>query len=320
MEAIRVAQFGGPETMRLEEVPDLQPGRGQVVVAIRAAGVNPVDTYIRSGVHARKPALPFTPGLDGAGTVLKVGEGVGGFSVGDRVYVGDSLSGTYAEQALCEAGQVHPLPENVGFEEGAAIGVAYATAYYALMQVTRAMTNETVLVHGGSGSVGTASVQIAKAHGMNVIATAGSERGRELVRQQGADHVVDHNAATYQDAILAYTGGRGVDVILEMLANKNLGNDLHLLARNGRVAIIGSRGPVEINPRDAMIRNAAILGVFLFNIGPSEMTDIHAALYAGLRKGMLKPVAGERMPLSDAMRAHGKVLQPGSYGKIVLTT
>lgn len=306
--------------MRLEEVSNLQPGSGEVVVAISAAGVNPADTYIRSGVHARKPALPFTPGLDGAGTVLKVGEGVSGFSVGDRVYVGDSLSGTYAEQALCEAGQVHLLPENVGLEEGAAIGVAYATAYYALMQVARAMTNETVLVHGGSGSVGTASIQIAKAHGMTVIATAGTERGRELVSMQGADYVVDHNDPNYQKTILAHTSGRGVDVILEMLANKNLGNDLRLLARNGRVAIIGSRGPVEVNPRDAMLRNAAILGVFLFNVGPGEMTGIHAALYEGLRNGTLKPVVGERMPLGDAIRAHEKVLEPGAYGKIVLTT
>ena len=319
MKAIRVKEFGGPEKIQLEEVPELQPGKGEIVVAIHAAGVNPVDTYIRSGVHARKPALPFTPGLDGAGTVLRVGAGVSGLSVGERVYAGDSLSGTYAEQALCEAGQVHPLPENVGFEEGAAIGIAYGTAHYALLQVARGVAGETVLVHGASGSVGTASVQIAKAHGMKVIATAGSERGIKLLKEQGADYVVDHNDGKYQDAIMAHTGGKGVDVILEMLANKNLGNDLRLLAKDGRVAIIGSRGTVEINPRDAMLRNAAILGVFLFNVGQAEMAAIHKEIYAGLSKGSLKPVVGERMPLKDAARAHQKVLEPGAYGKIVLT-
>jgi NADPH:quinone reductase len=320
LRAIRVTEFGGPEKMRLEEVPDLQPGRGEIVVAIRAAGVNPVDTYIRSGVHARKPALPFTPGLDGAGTVLRLGEGVSGFSVGDRVYVGDSLSGTYAEQALCEVGQVHKLPENIDFSEGATIGIAYATAQYALIDVAQARSGETLLVHGGSGGVGTASVQIGKAHGMKVIATAGSERGLKLLREQGADHVVNHNGATYQDEIMAYTGGRGVDVIMEMLANKNLGNDLRLLARHGRVAIIGSRGTVEVNPRDAMLRNAAILGVFLFIVEPEKMAEIHSGLYPRLRDGTLKPIVGERMPLSDAIRAHVKVLEPGAYGKIVLTT
>jgi NADPH2:quinone reductase len=263
--------------------------------------------------------LPFTPGLDGAGTVLRLGEGVSGFAFGDRVYVGDSLSGTYAEQALCEVGQVHKLPENIDFVEGAAIGIAYATAQYALIDVARSRVGETVLVHGASGSVGTASVQIAKAHGMKVIATAGSERGLKLLRDQGADHVVSHNDTTYQDQIMVHTGGRGVDVIMEMLANKNLGNDLRLLARHGRVAIIGSRGTVEVNPRDAMLRNAAILGVFLFIVEPEKVAAIHAGLYPGLRDGTLKPVVGERMPLSDAIRAHVKVLEPGAYGKIVLT-
>jgi NADPH2:quinone reductase len=318
MKAIRVAQFGGPEVMHFEDVPALTPGPGQVLVNIRAAGVNPVDTYIRNGVHARKPALPYTPGLDGAGTIAAMGEGVTGLSLGDRVYIENALTGTYAEQCLCDAVHVHALPENISFEQGATIATPYVTAYHALLRVAHALPGETILVHGGSGGVGIASIQIAKAHGMMVMATAGSDRGRELARQQGADLVFDHNAPDYQGKILAGTSGRGVDVILEMLANKNLGNDLRLLARNGRVAIIGSRGTVEINPRDAMVRQAAILGVFLFNVTLPELASIHAALQAGLRNKTLNPVIGERMALADAARAHIKVLEPGSYGKIVL--
>lgn len=318
MKAIRVHQFGGPEVMKLEELPDLHPGPGEVVVRVKAVGVNPVDTYIRSGAYASKPALPYTPGMDAAGIVEAVGQGVARFVSGARVYVAGTLSGAYAEQARCKESQVHPLPEKISFAQGAAVNIPYATAYRALFHRARALPGETVLVHGASGGVGIASVQLARAAGMKVIGTAGTDRGRNLVMEQGAHHVLDHRAADYLSQLEQLTNGRGVDVILEMLANVNLGKDLTVLARNGRIVVIGSLGSVEINPRDTMSRDASILGMTLMNATELELAGIHAALVAGLENGTLRPVINQELPLAEAPRAHQLVMEPGSYGKIVL--
>lgn len=318
MKAIRVHEPGGPEVLKLEEMPDLKAGPGQVVVRVKASGVNPVDTYIRAGAHAVKPPLPYTPGMDAAGDVEAVGEGVTRVAVGDRVYTSATLTGAYAEQALCDESQVYPLPENVSYAQGAGVNVPYATAYRALFQRARAVAGETVLVHGASGGVGIAGVQLARAAGMNVIGTGGTDRGRELVKENGAHHVLDHRAPDYFDGLKSLTQGRGVDVILEMLANINLAKDLTALAQGGRVVVIGNRGAIEINPRDAMGRDAAILGMSLFNASPRELGSIHAALFAGLESGTLRPVVGQEMPLAEAPRAHATVIEPGAYGKIVL--
>lgn len=318
MKAIRVHETGGPEVMKWESVPDPEPGPGEVVVRVAAAGVNPVDTYIRSGLYAIKPQVPYTPGSDGAGTVAAVGPGVTRVAVGDRVYLAGSKSGTYAEMALAEEGQVHPLPANVDFPRGAAVNVPYATAYRALFDRARARPGETVFVHGASGGVGIAAVQIAAAHGMRVIGTAGTEEGRRLVREQGAEAALDHGAPDYLERLMALTDGRGVDVILEMLANVNLGKDLTVLAKFGRVVVIGSRGTVEINPRDAMARDAAILGMLLFNGTPEELAGIHAALVAGLANRSLRPVVGRSFPMAEAPKAHEAVMASGAHGKIVL--
>jgi len=318
MKAIRVHEFGGPEVMKLEEVPELSAGPGQVVVSVKAAGVNPVDTYICSGAYAVKPPLPYTPGMDAAGTVEAVGEGVEGVEVGERVYVAGTLRGAYAQQTLCEATQVHRLPARVSFAQGAGVNVPYATAYRALYHRAQGQPGETVLVHGASGGVGIAAVQMARAGGFNVIGTAGTEKGQKLVLEQGAHHVVDHRQAGYAEEIMALTKGRGVDVVLEMLANVNLAKDLTLLALRGRVVVIGNRGSIEINPRATMQRDLSILGLTLLNAGKAELASIHAALVAGLEGGTLNPVVGREMPLAEAPLAHRAVMEPGAYGKIVL--
>jgi len=318
VKAIRVKQFGGPDTLQLEGVRTPQPGPGEVLVRIHATGVNPVETYIRAGTYARLPELPYTPGNDGAGVVEQVGADVSEFNPGDRVYTAGSLSGTYAEFALCKKEQVHPLPGNVSFAQGAAMGTPYATAYRGLLQRAVAEPGETLLVHGASGGVGTAAVQLARAHGLRVFGTAGSDEGRKLAREQGAHEVFDHRAPDHFEQITKATGGHGVDVILEMLANVNLGRDLTILAKSGRVVIIGSRGPVEINPRDTMQRDADVRGMILPNTPPAQMASIHAALVAGLENGTLRPVIGKEFPLAEAAEAHRAVMAPGAIGKIVL--
>lgn len=318
MKAVRVHEFGGPEAMRLEEADEPQAGPGQVVVRVGAAGVNPVDTYIRAGAYARLPELPYTPGMDAAGTVEAVGEGVTRHAPGARVYVAGSVTGTYAEFVLCEESQAHALPEKISFAAGAAVGVPYATGYRALFQRGEARAGESVFIHGASGGVGVAAVQLARAAGLTVVGTGGTEDGRALARREGAHHVLDHRAEGYLDEALSLTGGRGFDVILEMLANVNLERDLSLLARGGRVVVVGSRGAIEINPRALMTRDADVRGMSLLNTPAEELGGIHAALAAGLEAGTLRPVVGREFALADAARAHEAVLEAGAHGKIVL--
>ncbi|HXE52765.1 MAG TPA: NADPH:quinone reductase [Tepidisphaeraceae bacterium] len=317
MNAIRVHQFGEPDVLKFETVPDPKPAEGQVLVDVRAIGVNPVETYIRAGKYGTRQ-FPFTPGTDAAGVIESVGPGVTRFKPGQRVYTSGSITGVYAQKLLATEAQVHPLPEKVSFEQGAALGVPYATAYYALYLRAHALAGETVLVHGASGGVGTAAVQLAHAAGMTVIGTAGTDQGRKLVVEQGADHVLDHHASDYLKQLMALTGDQGVDVVLEMAAHLNLGKVLSVVAKLGRVIVIGSRGPVEVNPRDTMGRNADIRGMTLMNATPHELKGIHAALVAGLENGVLRPIIGKRMKLQDAAKAHQAVLEPGSYGKIIL--
>ena len=319
MKAILVQKFGPPEVLELADVPEPIPRSGQVVVRVEAAGVNPVETYIRAGTYAKKPTLPYTPGSDAAGRIIRTGEGVHGLRAGQRVYVAGSLSGTYAEQTLCAAEDVYPLPESLSSAQGAALGVPYVTACFALFYRAGARPGETLLVHGGTGGVGTAAVQFGRARGLTVMATGGSAAGLELLVQQGAHSVFDHKAAGYLEAILEATRGRGVDVILEMLANENLGRDLSILSDGGRIAVIGSRGPVEINPRDAMSRNADICGVFLAGAPAQVREEIHASIFAGLENESLRPVIAREFPLADAAEAHRAVMAPGASGKIVLT-
>jgi len=321
MRAVRVEQFGGPEVLRVAEVDDPRPAAGEVVVRLHAAGVNPVDAYIRTGQYARLPELPYTPGGDGAGVVEALGEGVTGLAVGDRVYVAAFLSkgGTYAERIACAARVVHPLPSGVSFSQGAALGVPAATAYRALVLRAQVKAGETVLVHGASGAVGIAAVQLARGLGLRVLGTAGSEQGSAAAREAGAHDVFDHRQDGYAARISEAAGATGINVVLEMLANVNLDRDLTLLAPKGRVVVIGNRGRVEIDPRLTMGKETAILGTTLWSTTPEEYTQIHAALVAALETGVLRPVVGRELPLDQAAEAHRAILSDRAVGKIVLT-
>jgi NADPH2:quinone reductase len=320
MRSISVQKFGGPEVLQLCEVPDLKPGPDQLLIRLHAAGVNPVDTYIRSGTYAKLPPLPYTPGMDGAGVVQAAGSQVRGYRKGQRVYLSGSLSGTYAEECLCLPTHIHPLPPQVSFEEGACFGIPYATASYALFHRGGARKGQSVLIHGATGGVGIAAVQIARRAGLRVFATGGSETGRKLLVAQGADHVFDHHQPGYHQELFDTTGGAGVDLILEMLANVNLGRNLPLLAQNGCVVVVGSRGAVQILPRDLMQREADIRGAMLLHAPSGVLARIHSDMLSGLTEGSLKPVLRAVFSLEDAAAAAEMLMQPGAAGKIVLNT
>jgi NADPH:quinone reductase len=288
---IGVHAFGGPEVLALEDAEDPRPGPQQVLIRVKSAGVNPYETYARAGTYgARNPTLPYTPGLDAAGTV----------------------------ETLCERARVQILPNHVSFSQGAALFVPYTTAYRALFQLARIAPAETLLVHGASGGVGLAALQFARAAGLTVIGTAGTDQGLELITQQGAHHAVNHREHDYQTKIVEFTQGRGADAILEVLANVNLGSDLRMLASGGRVVVIGSRGDATITPRDLMARDASIMAMTLWNVPVEGLRKIGFAIRAGLEKGFLNPVVSLELPLAAAAEAHRRIASGGALGKIVL--
>ncbi len=321
MKAIRVHEFGGAEKLLVEDVPEPKAGAGEVVIQIKAAGVNPVETYMRAGAYPTLPKLPWTPGNDGSGIVHSIGSGVKSVKAGDRVYVAGSSTGTYAEYCLSNETQVHRLPEHVSFQQGAAIGIPYGTAYRGLMQRAKALANEIVFVNGASGAVGLAAIQLARAYGMVVIGTAGSEEGLALVKKNGAHHAFNHSAedlAEQVGKIAEERGKQGPDVILEMLTNVNLAKDMKMLGRHGRIVTIGNRGTVEINARDIMAKDGAILGMSLPYASDAEKAAIYSALGAALEFNIAKPVVSREYPLQQASQAHKEIMEKSTHGKIVL--
>jgi NADPH:quinone reductase len=322
MQAIVVRAFGGPEVLKVEDVADPAPGPGQIMVRVHAAGVNPFDTYMRTGNYAMRPPLPYTPGCDAAGVVEAVGNDVHGVAVGSRVFIGGTSVhksfGAYAQRVVCDPHQVHALPDRLTFAQGAGINVPYVTAWRALHDRARIQPGDTLFIHGASGAVGLAATQIARAWGLTVVGTAGTPAGMALVEAQGAHHVLNHRQGGYLDALKQLTGGRGPDVIQEHLADVNLDSDLTALAPGGRIIVVGSRGRIEIEPRKTMVKDAAILGMSLWNTTATDLARAYRALEAGLENGTLTPVVSAELPLADAARAHELVMQPGAKGKIVV--
>ncbi|CAB1447222.1 unnamed protein product [Pleuronectes platessa] len=321
MRAIRVSEFGAPSVLSLSsQVTVPKPGPRQVLIRVQACGVNPVETYIRSGTFSKKPTLPYTPGSDVAGVVETAGEGVVAFKAGDRVFTTATESGAYAEFTVAADDCVHKLPEALDFTQGAAIGIPYFTAYRALIHKAHSKAGETVLIHGASGGVGVAACQLSRALGLRVLGTAGTPEGMKLVLNNGAHMAFNHREQGYTDKITEATDGRGVDVIVEMLSNVNLSKDLEMLAYGGRVMVVGSRGPIEINPRDTMAKESSIIGVVLYLATQEEKKECAAYLYAGMEAGWLRPVVGSQYPLDKAAQAHHDIIEsPGAAGKIVLT-
>jgi NADPH2:quinone reductase len=323
MRAVQIAQFGNPDVLDVVDIPTPEPGNNQVRIKVMAAGVNPVDTYVRSGAYGDRP-MPVSLGFDAAGEIDAVGPGVDAAVIGTRVYTCTALPGAYAEFAIVDIDRTYPLPDTISFDQGAAIGIPYATAYAALHQHTSTNATSTVFVHGGSGGVGIPTIELAKIAGARVAASCGTDAGEEILRAHGADIIVRHDKDGYLDTLTALVsspgpaGQVGIDTIVEMAAHINLGNDLTLLNNRGTVVVVGSRGPVQINARDVMRRDARIQGMLLFNLTSEERQEIHSKLYPLLLDGLLSPRVAATLPLDAVRDAHIRVLQSGIGGKIVL--
>jgi NADPH:quinone reductase len=317
MKAIQVRQFGAPEVLQLEDIPNPKPAAGQVLIRVHAAGANPLDTYLRSGVKVGDYVVkfPWTPGNDAAGVVEALGDGVTRAKVGDRVYT-QPLTGAYAELTLCDEAQVYPLPANVSFSQGTCINIACRTAYYSLFELAQATANQVVLIHGASGTVGSAAVQLAVEANLIVIGTAGSDAGIQLVRDLGAHYVFNHRDSDYLSQIQAVVNG--IDVILEMAASANLTKDIGLMKPGGRIIVIGGNQPVEVDPVVLIGLGVSIIGVRLSLMNEQINQRIHQALYHKLESGSLRAIVDEEIPLSEAPRAHYALEKSGSLGKICL--
>jgi NADPH2:quinone reductase len=318
--AILVSAFGAADVLEVSELPDPEPADGEVIVRIRAVGVNPVDAYVRSGQYARLPPLPYIPGFDAAGEIESVPAGMSEWSPGDRVWISTlgSWRGTYADRGRYPADQIYRLPDAISFEAGAALGVPAATAHRAVFGRGQAKSGETVLVHGGSGAVGIAAIQLARAAGLRVFATAGSDEGRAAVEEAGAEQVFDHHDPGRAERVRQITEGRGVDLIIEMLASANLDVDLTMIGMRGRIVVVGSRGRIEIDPRFTMAKDATVAGMALWNVPAQERIAINHALVSALDQGTLAPRVGPTFPFDQAPRAHEALFEEATRGKIVL--
>ncbi|MAF17029.1 MAG: alcohol dehydrogenase [Marinomonas sp.] len=316
MKAMQVNDYGPASDLTLVDAEKPTINDDQILVQIGASGVNPVDTYIRSGINNYTASFPHTPGNDGAGTIVEVGSNVTGFSIGQRVYFSRNLTGSAAEYAVTLPTHTFPLANALSFAEGACLGVPYTTAHRALFGRAHAQAGERVLVHGATGAVGIATVQLALAAGMNVVASAGTIEGANLLRAQGVQEVIMHNQEGYLTPYQSLQ--TGFDVIIEMLANHNLDQDLKALAFGGRVAVIGNRGTVDINPRDLMARDAAVMGVALANATPDALKRIAQAMLPLFEKGVLKPVIRKEYALTELPQAHEDVLKSGAQGNLVV--
>ncbi len=319
MRAVQVHQFGTPEVLKVEEIPAPTPNPGQVLIRVHAAGVSPLDTYVREQSHgAPTPFLAYIPGFEAAGVIEVVGEGVTKFKTGDRVYVNTFL-GAYAEFIVHDAESVYPLPSNTSFAQATAAVNSYPTAYYALFNLAKAKPGETVFVHGASGAVGSAAVQIARAYGLKVVGSAGSQQGLELIEKEGAHFTVNHREPGYLDKALEFTDGKGFDVILEMNATKKLADDVNLIAPFARIIIIGGTdGAVNLDPTPLLWKGASIIGLYIGLATPQESARIHAAIYAGLENGTLRPAVAQEFALSEVAKSHETVRLANSSGKVVL--
>jgi NADPH2:quinone reductase len=320
MKAIVVQEPGGPELLKIEEVPDPTPGPGQIVIQIGAAGVNPFETLRRAGTPPYNTGpYPYTPGCDGAGEVVAVGPD-SKWKVGDRVFTWSPKgSGTYAELMLCDQDDAYPLADGITFQQGAALGVPYATAHRAMFGKANGKPGEFVFIHGATGGVGVAAIQLAQRAGLKVGGSAGDSDGEAFLESLGVRYTTNHKAPDHLSDVLGMTCGAGCDIILEMAAQVNLGKDPQVLAPNGRIVVIGSQGEVTVNPRDWMSREAAVFGMSLFNTPPAQIKEILSDISAGIAEGQLSPVIGQEFALEDAPKAHAAILESGARGKIVLT-
>ncbi len=324
MRAVVCRELSGPQSLNVEEVPDPKPGPGEVAIDVAAAGVNFADTLMVTGKYQEKPELPFTPGLELAGRVTALGAGVTGVAPGDRV-IGLVDRGAFAEVALVRADEVYPIPDSMDFDIAAGFPITYGTAHGALVWRADLKPGETLLVHGAAGGVGLAAVEVGKALGAEVIATAGGPEKLEIARAHGADHLVDYRSEDIRERVKALTGGRGADVVFDPVGGEVFMASLRAVAWGGRLLVIGfAAGKVpEIPANLLLVKNLAVLGLYwgaYRQKAPALLRAQFETLTGWYAEGRLAPLVSHRLDLAEAGRALDLLLTRKATGKVVLTT
>ncbi len=323
MKAVRIHEYGGPEVLVYEDVPTPEPGPSQILVKVAAATVNPIDVAVRENRFPTPKDPPKTLGSDGAGVVESVGSEITSVRPGDRVSfsgLGIGSEGSYAEYALIAETQVVAIPDGLSFVDAAALGMVFPAAYYGLVTRGALKQGETVLVQGASGGVGSASVQLAKALGARVLATASGPGAAELVKGLGAEAVIDFKTEDVAARVLELTGDKGVDLVHELVISANLATDIELVAKGGRIVGTGQGPGAEAAvPIGAAIgKDVSILFMNLGNAGRAGVAAIAREIAGMAAAGKVKPVIGTELPLAEARHAH-ELLEGDHLGKIVLT-
>jgi NADPH:quinone reductase-like Zn-dependent oxidoreductase len=320
MRAMQAHQFGGPEQLKLEDAPEPKPEAGQVVIRVRAAGINPADLVRLSGRLGSLP-LPYIPGTDVCGEVESVGTGVSNLKRGERVF-GRAITGGYAEKACLAAGEAIPLPANLSFEEGAAIPIPFYTAYHALHNKAAVKSGESVLVSAGGGGVGVAAIQLARLAGARVITTVGSREKAERVTALGAHVAVNYKEQDFVAEAQKFTDKKGVDIIIENVAADNLAKDFLAVAPFGRIVVIGTGtgkgGDASFPVFAALMKDVTTLGMSLINAG-GAIAAMAATLSGLFSQNKLRAVVSKSYPLAEAPTALGDLVAARVFGKLVLT-
>lgn len=321
MKAVEVQAFGGPEVLRVVEAPTPAPGPDDLLIETESAGLNYADIMMRRGLYVGGPKPPFVPGFEAAGHVASLGEKVHGFEVGDRVVAMTGIGG-YAQFVSVPASRAISLPDHISFDEAAAFPAQFLTAYFCLHRCGRIASGQSVLIHAAAGGVGTAAVQIAKAAGAEVYATASSEEKIQLARSMGADHVINYKTQDFAAVIKDKTSGKGVDVVLESVGGEVYDKSQQCLAIMGRLVVFGvaSGQPGRTDPIDLLFKNKSIIGFHLgrYSADRSAMSEAWGYLLPLWHSGKLKPVLGRTFPLNQAAGAQNWITDRGSMGKVLL--
>lgn len=322
MKAIVCKDWGPPDSLELQDLPDLVPEAGEVVVEVRAAGVNFPDVLTVQGKYQYRPELPFTPGNEFAGTVRAVGEGVSHFKAGDKV-IGFARSGAFAEQVRAPADVLMPMPPDMDFDIAAAITLTYGTSHHAVVDRAQLKAGETMLVLGAAGGVGLAAIEIGKALGARVIAAASSAEKLEVCRAHGADVLIDYSKEDLREALKAATGGKGPDVIYDPVGGPYTEPALRSIAWRGRHLVIGfAAGEIPKLPWNLMLlKGASVVGVFWGEFARREPKANVAAMremLGWMAEGKLKPLVSQRYALADTAQALNDMADRKVTGKVVI--
>jgi len=322
-----VRQLGGPETMRFEELAEGEPDDGMVRIRLRASAINYFDSLMISGQYQTKPDLPFVPGSEISGVVINAPAG-SGFQPGDRVMaLVDNVGltrGGYAEVADAAPGSVAPMPAKMGFDEAAAFTLIFQTGWFGLHRRANLKAGETLLVHAAAGGVGSAAIQLGKAAGAIVIATAGSDEKVEVCRELGADHAINYKTQDFVEEVKKITGGRGADVVYDPVGGDVYDRSTKCIAFEGRIVIVGfTSGRIpQAAANHVLVKNYSVVGLHwgLYSKRAPELIPLATkALLELYDAGKIKPYVSTRLPLSEAPRALTSVAEGKSTGKVILT-